>query len=316
MSQPDQTGLAWSALRNNGWNGAAAIDGPVTNGGVRSAIARAAQSTGVDFSYLAAQAKLESSMNPNARAATSSASGLYQFTNATWMQTLQKHGDMLGLDAGGSGGTLAALSDPAARAQLLALRSDPNASAMMAASLASDNQTALTGVLGRTPDASELYLAHFLGADGASKFLTALATNPDQSAAALLPKAAAANGSIFFDANGQARSLGQMMALLRGKMDSALQTEGAAGSDPTLYAGMATAGGTLSAAVPGAAPEDVSGGPIARQFAAARQDMAAGATTSSASMADTLQAAFGSESSAATPDFVRSAYGRLRAFGL
>jgi len=298
LSQPDQMGLAWPALRSNAGNGAEAP-------GVRSAIARAAQTTGVDFSYLAAQARIESAMNPNARAATSSASGLYQFTNATWMQTLQKHGDMLGLDGAGSGGTLAALGDPAARAQLLALRSDPQASAMMAASLASDNQVALSGVLGRAPDAAELYLAHFLGAEGAGKFLTAMASNPDQSAAALLPKAAAANASIFFDGGGQARSLAQMMALLRGKMESALQTEGAAGQDEAYMA-----------PVVAAAPEDVSAGPIARQFAAARQDMAGGATTSTASMVDTLQAAFGAEGSASTPDFVRSAYGRLRAFGL
>ena len=319
MSQPDQMGLSWPALRSNGWGGAA-LDGvspntpmsnsPMPNSSVRSAIARAAQTTGVDFSYLAAQARIESAMNPNARAATSTASGLYQFTNATWMQTLQKHGDMLGLDTGATGGTLAALSDPAARAQMLALRSDPQASAMMAASLASDNQAALTGVLGRVPDASELYLAHFLGADGASKFLTAMASNPDQSAAALLPKAAASNAAIFFDGNGQARSLAQMMALLRGKMDSALQAEGAAGLE-TGYAAQA-----MPVPVVSAAAEDAGGGPIARQFAAARQDMAGGGMTSTASMADTLQAAFGAEGSASTPEFVRSAYGRLRAFGL
>jgi hypothetical protein len=40
---------------------------------------------------------------------------------------------------------------------------------------------------GRAPDASELYTAHFLGADGAAKFLSALSTNPDQSAAGLCP---------------------------------------------------------------------------------------------------------------------------------
>jgi len=45
-------------------------------GQVRSAIAKAAQRTGVDFDYLLAQARIESSLNPNAKARTSSAAGL------------------------------------------------------------------------------------------------------------------------------------------------------------------------------------------------------------------------------------------------
>ena len=50
---------------------------------VRGAIARAAQATGVDFSYLLAQARLESSLDPQANATASSAAGLYQFTEGT-----------------------------------------------------------------------------------------------------------------------------------------------------------------------------------------------------------------------------------------
>ena len=55
---------------------------------VHGAIARAAQATGVDFSYLLAQARIESSLNPTARAGTSSAAGLYQFTKGTWLAML------------------------------------------------------------------------------------------------------------------------------------------------------------------------------------------------------------------------------------
>jgi len=272
----------------NPWSATTTPNSPT---GVRSAIARASGATGVDFSYLVAQARMESGMNPNARAATSSASGLYQFTNSTWLQTLQKHGDKLGAGA--------MPSDPAARQQMLALRSDPEASALMAASLASDNAQALTGQLGRQPDASELYLAHFLGQDGAAKFLSGLATNPDQSAAALLPKAAAANQTIFFDANGAPRSLGQMMGLIRSKMDSAMQAEGAM-PDVAAYATPA------APAYPG--------GPIAQEWAGAQAQMGAPATTS---MADTLAATFGGAGEGgASSDAVRSAYSRLKAFGL
>jgi hypothetical protein len=58
----------------------------------------------------------------------------------------------------------------------------------MAGELANDNRAALQTVLGRDPDHAELYLAHFLGADGATRFLTGLGANPDASAAALLPR--------------------------------------------------------------------------------------------------------------------------------
>jgi len=295
-----------------------AATGPST-GNVRAAIARAAGATGVDFSYLVAQARLESSLNPSARAGTSSASGLYQFTNGTWLQTLQKHGNMLGLgDAG------AALSDPAQRAALLNLRGDPHASAMMAASLASDNSDALSAVLGRTPDASELYVAHFLGADGAAKFLSALSVSPDQSAAGLLPRAAAANRSIFYDDAGSPRSVGAVMAMIRGKMEGALAAEGisadgmaASGMNWAGMSGMSGWSATAElmpdpAAAAAAAPQ--TGGPLSREFSAVA---AASPANSSRSMADTLQSAFGlGAENGATPEFVRNAYGRLRALGM
>ena len=180
----------------------------------------------------------------------------------------------------------AALStDPALRAQVLALRFDPQASAAMAGELAGDNAVTLRGVLGREPDAAELYLAHFLGAEGASRFLTALSADPGQSAAALLPKAANANRAIFYDAAG-ARSVGEVMALLRGKIEVAM-------------------GGAAIAETPAlpAAPGWAVHAPTASAPAPARP-----------SMADTLAAAFGNPASA--PAHVRAAYGQLKAFGL
>ena len=277
---------------------------PVNND-VRAAIARASQATGVDFDYLFAQAKIESSLNPQAKAGTSSAAGLYQFTGGTWLQTLDRHGDRHGLDWAANaidGGRV----DPGMRAQIMAMRFDPNASALMAAELASDNKTALSGVLGREPDAAELYMAHFLGADGAAKFLSALQSNPSQSAAALLPKAAAANRGIFYDASGP-RSVSGVMDLMRGKVSAAM---GGAGLPPATYGSGQIAGGP-------AAPAPT-GGPIQREF----QAMAAQASTQGAlfgrpSMADTLRNTFGAGTGpAGAPDFVRSAYAKLQAFNL
>ena len=286
------------------------------NGDVRAAIARAASASGVDFSYLMAQARLESRLDPTARAATSSARGLYQFTDATWAQTLARHGDALdaalggATNFGGSGGGAvgAALADPTARARLMALRNDPDVSAMMAAALAGDNQAALTNTLGRTPDPSELYLAHFLGQDGATKFLSALSTDPTQSAAAVLPRAAAANAGIFYEAGGAARSVGAVMELVRGKMAGAM-------ADTPAGAGAAEAqlalGGSVYAA---AAPAQTAGGPLAQEFAATQ----AAAAQGGGSMADMLGATFGvsGDGGGAAPAFVRQAYGRLAAMGL
>ena len=292
MSSPDLLGTAAAPIAPSADASAGAS--------VKAAIARAAAATGVDFSYLLAQAKIESGFNPNAHAGTSSASGLYQFTKSTWAQTLAKHGDVLGLTGTSTG------------AQMQALRNDPSAAAMMAAELAGDNQVSLTNSLGRPPQASELYLAHFLGADGAGKFLSALQTDPTQSASALLPKAAASNRAIFFDASGAPRSVGAVMALIKGKMDSALQATG--GTDPNALddpytAALAAGGGVALAAAPSGT---LSGGPIAQVFAAAQS----GATTSSGSMADTLAATFGlSGDNSSAPDFVRAAYGRLQQLG-
>jgi len=256
---------------------------------VQSAIARAAAATGVDFTYLLAQARLESGLDPQARARTSSARGLYQFTGSTWLNTLDRHGAELGLGGGAH--------DPALRAQLLALRQDPQASALMAGELANDNRTFLYNTLGRDPDNAELYLAHFLGPDAAGRFLSALAADPAQSAAALLPKAAAANHAIFF-AGAAPRSVGQVMDLLRSRLDAAMAAPGDAG----------LAAPPVIAANPGI----VSGGPIAREFAKAA---AATPPLAQSSMADTLQTAFGG-GDGTVPANVRDAYDRIRALGL
>ena len=269
------------------------------SGPVHAAIARAAAATGVDFSYLLAQARLESGLDPAARARTSSASGLYQFTGSTWLTMLGRHGAELGLDAG------AAARDPAARAQLLALRNDPQVSALMAGELANDNRAFLGSALGRDPDNAELYLAHFLGPDGASQFLSALSADPGQSAAALFPKAAAANHAIFF-AGSTARSVGQIMDLLRTRLDAAMGR-----TDP------AEPGMSFAAMVAPAPAPVRSGGPIAQEFAATAAAAGASLPAGSASMADTLQAAFAMTDggTASMPATVRAAYGAMRALG-
>src|SRR3546814_888298 len=64
---------------------------------VTNAIAMASRQTGVDFNYLFNQAKIESGFNPNARASTSSATGLYQFIDQSWLGVVNDHGEKYGL---------------------------------------------------------------------------------------------------------------------------------------------------------------------------------------------------------------------------
>lgn len=280
---------------------------------VRAAIARAAQATGVDFSYLLAQARLESSLDPAARAGTSSAAGLYQFTRGTWLQTLDRHGATHGLDWAGAAIDDGKVDDPAMRQQIMALRFDPQASALMAAELASDNSAQLEGVLGRKPDAAELYMAHFLGAAGAGQFLTALARDPGQSAAALLPRAAAANRGIFYTPGGAPRSVNAVMDLMRGKMERAMgRDSGVPGSLPMPTMPSIPAGEAWAMTTPQASPWAAASGAFAPPQSQALP------IPQRPSMADTLRHTFALHTAdgGAAGSQVRAAYAKLKAFGL
>jgi hypothetical protein len=176
---------------------------PVGQDGVRAAIQRASDATGVDFSLLVQTARRESALNANARASTSSALGAFQFVASTWLDMVRRHGAQHGL------GRYAAMLqsghvDAQTRADILALRTDPEISARMAAELTRENAAALASQLGRAPSAGELYAAHVLGSAGAAKLIEASAKGA-VSAAALFPREAAANRGLFY-ANGQSCS--------------------------------------------------------------------------------------------------------------
>src|SRR6185312_8364257 len=75
-----------------------AVNPATTNAApVTGAIRQAAQSTGISFEYLLTTAKIESNLNPAAQASTSSAKGLYQFIDQTWLGTKKQDGTALGL---------------------------------------------------------------------------------------------------------------------------------------------------------------------------------------------------------------------------
>lgn len=175
---------------------------PVAPDAVRAAIRRGADATGVNFSLLVETARRESALNPHARAGTSSATGLFQFIDSTWLDMVRRHGADHGL--GAEAAALSRGADAATRREILALRNDPELSARMAGELARENAQALEARLGRAPNAGELYAAHVMGSGGALRLIEA-AQQGAPSAAAIFPREAAANRGLFY-ANGEARS--------------------------------------------------------------------------------------------------------------
>jgi hypothetical protein len=171
---------------------------------ISSAIHQAASITGVDFSFLFKQAKIESGLNTDAKAGTSSASGLFQFTKGTWLKVVADHGAAAGLPSEAAALSRGSVS-PAYEKQILDLRNNADISAQMAVHYAVDNAKALKAQGINVTGPTDLYLAHFLGSGGAAKFLNGLKNNPDGPAANALPDAAGANKSIFY-ANGKSKS--------------------------------------------------------------------------------------------------------------
>lgn len=186
---------------------------------VAQAIRRGAERTGVSFDYLIRTAQRESALDPDARARTSSATGLFQFIDQTWLATMRAEGPKHGLGeqaqaiTQGSDGRLG-VADPAMREQIMALRRDPTVAATMAGAFTQRNREELSTALGREPNAGELYTAHVLGARGATSLLAAMRSDPERVAARDFPEAAAANRGIFFDRAGRARSVSEVFAVL------------------------------------------------------------------------------------------------------
>lgn len=215
--------------------------------GIAGAIKQAASATGASFEYLLATAKMESNFNPQASAGTSSAKGLYQFIEQTWLGTVKEAGPALGYNgyadaiAKSPSGTYS-VADPATRASILKLRDDPTIASAMAGVLTQSNSFKLTGLIGRRPNDSELYMAHFMGVGGAAKLIANAQDNPQASGARLFPNAAAANRPIFYDRDGSARSVSDVYAELNRRYQ-------VAANSPATQSAMATFGVTAPVAV-------------------------------------------------------------------
>lgn len=193
--------------------------------GILSAIKNASIKAGVDFSYMVQQAAAESSFNPAAKAKTSSASGLYQFIESTWLSMVRDHGEKYGLgDMAAKIDEKGRVTDKAAKKEILALRNDPEIASHMAAEFASENKSFLEDHWAKGKKdvgSTELYFAHFMGAGSAAAFLKARDENPLQQAALLFPKAASANRNVFYDTKtGRPKTMDEVYAFFDKKFDA------------------------------------------------------------------------------------------------
>jgi hypothetical protein len=192
---------------------------PVGANSVTGAIRKAAQATGTSFDYLLATARVESDLNPNLTMRSSTATGLFQFIEQTWLGTLKQAGPAFGyghyadaISQTASGRYVVA--DPALRNEIMQLRKDPSANALMGGVFTQTNAAVLASRLGRTPSEGELYVGHFFGPYAGAKAIALAASNPTANAAEIFPAAARANRSIFYDKQGNARSIAGVTAEL------------------------------------------------------------------------------------------------------
>lgn len=188
---------------------------------VAEAIKSASRATGADFGYLLKTAARESNFNFGAKAKTSSAAGLFQFIENTWLETVKDVGDRFGLEKYSdsifktSSGRYY-VPNPQMRQEILSLRHDPEISAVMAGMFTQQNAETIASNIGREPTGGELYIGHFLGAQGGSRMIEMATSRPNERADIHFPSAARANRSIFYS-KGRPRSLGEVYRVLVSK---------------------------------------------------------------------------------------------------
>jgi hypothetical protein len=146
--------------------------------------------------YLQTIALIESGGDKNAKAGTSSASGMFQFTEGTWKQMTKEMGKDYSKDD----------------------RFDPKKAAEVAEYFSKKQKAQIEKSTGREAGMTDMYMGHFLGAGGASKFLKAKDQDPNQSAAALDPAAAKANKNIYYNKEGKERTVQEVYDLMDKKV--------------------------------------------------------------------------------------------------
>jgi hypothetical protein len=149
--------------------------------------------------YLKSIALIESGGDKNAKAGTSSAGGMFQFIDSTWKANVKEMGKDYSLED----------------------KFDPKKAAEVAEYFSNKQKGQMEKGLGRGVNNTDMYMGHFLGASGATKFLKAKDQDPSQSAAALDRNAAGANKNIYYDKSGRERSVKEVYELMDKKVKGA-----------------------------------------------------------------------------------------------
>jgi hypothetical protein len=189
---------------------------------VLAALKSASRETGSDFAYLLATAQRESNLDNTAKSRVSSATGLFQFIDQTWLSLIKRYGGEHGLGhyadaiSRTESGRLV-VGKPEIKSAILALRQDPEISALMAGEAAAATKQSLECALGRTICAGELYAAHFLGESGAKRLIALNEQRSGTRADLAFPEAAKANRNVFYHADGRAKTVGEVHAWAMGE---------------------------------------------------------------------------------------------------
>ena len=214
---------------------AAAYTGALPSADVANMIDEVSAKFGIDRGIMFAVASIESSFNVGAKASTSTAKGLFQFTQRTWDDLIKRK-------------TFAGFRFTSKDIH------NPYKNTTMAAAYLKNIQEKMQSTLGRSPAPADIYLAHFLGLTGANAFLTALTSSPDSLGKDVFAKAASSNKNIFYN-NGTPRTLAEIWEALSGKVNRAYakfsgQTKTQVSSTEVAPAVTATAGAQPAVAMP------------------------------------------------------------------
>jgi hypothetical protein len=211
---------------------------------VLAALHTASAKTGSDFDYLLNTAMRESGLDSQAKSKGSSATGLFQFIDRTWLGLVKRYGERHGLagfahaihDVGNGHYTV---DSKETRAAILALRKNPQISALMAGESAKQTRQNLECALGREVCGGELYAAHFLGEGSAKRLIALNAKNPECLAAQEFPDAARANRNVFYHEDGTPKTVREIYNWTANPADA---PETAAPSQPAAQPSLQVAG--------------------------------------------------------------------------
>ncbi len=165
----------------------------------------------VDFDYLLKTAERESSLNPQAKAASSSATGLFQFLDTTWLQVMKSEGAAPRLPG------LCRRHHPERQRRLRHQGSqgprrgaeaarEPDGRRRHGRRLHQEQWRLSQGKIRPHAEPRRALYRAFPRAPGGREDVRRRAEKPDQVAAQLFPQAATANPTIFYD-HGRARTI-------------------------------------------------------------------------------------------------------------